>query len=82
MAFIAWIISIAAFLGGLVVHQQPWLAPEPMLFERGLYGMALLACPILWAKETGWLRWTGIGRSMRVSACLAALLAIPTLYIH
>jgi len=77
MAFIGWIISLSAFLGGLSLHQQPLPLADGWLIERGLYALALLALPPLWAKDTGVLSGLGVGRGQRVMLAIAGVLCLP-----
>ncbi|MDX3908314.1 MAG: hypothetical protein QHC67_00630 [Sphingobium sp.] len=76
MALIGWIISIGALLGGLALRQD---APFPHADQiaDGLLLAAFLACPSFWAEAP-----FGIGRKPRIMACLAMLLALPSILMR
>lgn len=73
MGFLAWIISIAAFFGGLAVRTDI-VPPLSVDLSWGLFAASAFACPPLW-RETG-LSALLSGRQ-RAMACLALLLALP-----
>lgn len=77
MAILAWIISIATFLGGLAVqadmsrHLAETIAP-------GLFAASFLACPVLWKMPPLDDLLDGRQRAM---ACVALLLALPLVLV-
>lgn len=71
MAFIGWIISVCAMLGGLAMKQDLPI-PHADQIANGLLFAAFLACPGFW-KDTPF----GIGRKPRVMACIAMIFALP-----
>jgi len=76
MALIGWIISICALLGGLALRQDmPFAHAEEI--ANGLLLAAFLACPGFWTDTP-----FGIGRKPRVMACLAMMLALPSILMQ
>lgn len=71
MAIVGWILSFLALFAGLALRQDMPIGGS-VLLSNLLIGMALLACPMLWAD-----RPLGISRGQRVVAALIMLCATP-----
>lgn len=77
MAILAWIISIATFLGGLAVQADMSRALSDTI-APGLFTASFLACPVLWKMPPLDELLDGRQRAM---ACLALLLALPLVLV-
>lgn len=77
MAILAWIISIATFLGGLAV-QADMARPLADTIAPGLFAASFLACPVLWKMPPLDDLLDGRQRAM---ACVALLLALPLVLV-
>lgn len=76
MAIIGWIISFAAFLGGLALRQDMPFFHDDQISD-GLLVAAFLSFPPFWRG-----RPFGIGARPRVVLCLAMLLSLPAILIQ
>jgi len=82
MRLIAWILTVIFALAGLALRDdQGWFNLGPNLtelFAKGLFGLALLSCPFLWARSYGFMpRGLQVPGGPRLMAGLAMILAIP-----
>ena len=83
MRLIMWILTIAFALMGLALRadEGAWLGDYAylgMLFVKGLFVLAALACPFLWARSYGFIpRALQISGKERLMMGLALILAIP-----
>lgn len=78
MRLIAWLLTIACGLAGLGFREQGGI-PFAFQIGTGMLILAGLACPVLWARETGLFDWLGATRKDRVMLGLALVLATPIL---
>ena len=73
MALLAWIISIAAFLGGFAAQTD--LSPvHAETISAGLFVISALTCPFIWESR---IASAMLDTRQRVAACLALVLALP-----
>lgn len=75
MAFIGWIISVCAMLGGLALKQDLPI-PHADQIANGLLFASFLACPPFWKDAP-----LGIGRKPRIMACVAMIFALPLAFL-
>lgn len=81
MAILAWIISIATFLGGLAA-QADMARPLAETIAPGLFAASFLACPVLWKMPPlDELLDELLDGRQRAMACLALLLALPLVLV-
>jgi hypothetical protein len=74
---LAWLVSIIGFTGGFaLLDEQPFA--HATLAAYGLFTMAAIACPAVWAHWTTSAILSGKERAM---ACLALTFALPLLII-
>ena len=76
MAFIGWIISVSALLGGLALRQDMPI-PHSAQISDGLLLAAFLTCPSFWADAP-----FGITAKPRIMACVAMALALPVILLR
>ncbi len=84
MRLIMWILTIAFALAGLALRADDgmWLGPSLAYlgdtFVKGLFVLAALCCPFLWARSYGFVpRALQIPGRERLMMALAMILAIP-----
>jgi len=77
MSMLAWILSIATFLGGLSAEAEI-ARPLGHTISTGLFAASLLSCPALWKIPPLDSLLDGRQRAM---ACVALLLALPLLLV-
>lgn len=79
MRLLSWLLTIACGLGALSVHSAGGFAGAREV-ALGLAALALLACPLIWAREGGLLpEPLAIPGRHRLMLGLALLLAAPVL---
>lgn len=78
MRLIAWLLTLAFALAGIAFRVQGGI-PFAFLIGTGLLILAALACPLVWAPDTGLLGALWPTRKFRVMSGLALILSAPLL---
>lgn len=71
MALVGWILSFIALFGALALRQDLPVGGTAHLSNL-LFGLALLACPMVWRGQP-----LGISRSHRIVSALILLFCLP-----
>lgn len=76
MRLIAWLLTLAFGLAGIAFRAQGGI-PYAFAVGTGMLILAALACPLIWAKDTGVLAPLGPTRKVRIMSALALILSAP-----
>lgn len=71
MALIGWFLSFVALFAGLALRQD-MPVDGSMILSDMLFGMAIVACPMLWRDKP-----MGVSRGQRIVVALIMLLTMP-----
>lgn len=77
MRFLMWIFTIAFALAGITVRAAGGFYPDRPV-EKGLFLLAFLACPFLWARPDGFMPDAlAVPGKHRFALALALILSAP-----